>query len=94
MGRTWDLSCILIQNRNENSGVEKRLFPFYVEISENDKDFRKIMYVEGYSHPEEKKIVCQFTQSLKARFVRLVLLGENRILSINQVKIYAKNVNE
>ncbi|WP_415469032.1 discoidin domain-containing protein [Acetobacter persici] len=86
----WDLSCIFIQNRVENFGVEERLFPFCIEISENGTDFIKIISYDTYTHKKDKKVICQFSESLLARFVRLKLTGKNRILSINQVKVYAK----
>lgn len=90
LGRVCKINCISLQNRIENSDVEKRLFPLEIEISEDGSSFTKISYLETYTYPEEKLLICHFSPVRNARFVKIILPGINRMLSIRQVKIYEK----
>ncbi|WP_180952932.1 discoidin domain-containing protein, partial [Acetobacter aceti] len=91
LGKNWDITCIAIQNRTENLGVEKRLFPFFIESSMDGKKFTKIASFDSNTYHDEGLLVSIFNQPIKSCFIRIFLPGENRVLSICQVRIYTNN---
>lgn len=88
--KLYDLSSILIFNRIENPAVENRLFPFIIQISEDGITFKNISIFETYNFPKDKLTAYQFSPPQKARYIKIVLLGEQRMLSIRQIQVYAK----